>query len=220
MKSYVSLWSADLLDLRSAITMVDDLADGYHFDVFDGHYVPALLFGPDVVAAVRQVTDKPLDIHLNVNDCDAWIDPFADAGCDSICVPVSGCLNPAATLARIRARGVTATLVVEIDDPLDDIAGHLPAAERLLVMATAIGIKGVRPDESVYDRISTLREMADAQVEIIVDGAVRADTVPRYLQAGADGIVPGSLVFAASAPAEVLRGLRKLGPAAADRISR
>ena len=72
MQAYVSLWSADLLDVGRAIDLVAPVADGFHLDVFDGHNVDELLFGPDFVAAVRKRTNLPLDVHLNVIDPDRW----------------------------------------------------------------------------------------------------------------------------------------------------
>ena len=82
MKAYVSLWSADLLDVGRAIDLVAPVADGFHLDVFDGHNVNELLFGPDFTAAVRKRTDLPLDVHLNVMDPDRWARRFIDVGAD------------------------------------------------------------------------------------------------------------------------------------------
>ncbi len=77
MKAYVSLWSADLLNLGAAVDLLGDEVDGFHLDVFDGHDVRDLLFGPAHVAALRPRTSAVLDVHLNTTDPDYWVDRFA-----------------------------------------------------------------------------------------------------------------------------------------------
>ena len=96
MKAYVSLWSADLLALGAAVDLLGDVVDGFHLDVFDGHDVQDLLFGPDLVAALRQRTSAVLDVHLNVTDPDYWAGRFAEAGADIITCRAA----PAPTWAR------------------------------------------------------------------------------------------------------------------------
>ena len=99
MQAYVSLWSADLLDVGAAIDLVAPVADGLHLDVFDGHNVDDLLFGPDLVAAVRRRTTLLLDVHLNVDDPDHWAARFIDVGADMVTVQGRACPDVEATLA-------------------------------------------------------------------------------------------------------------------------
>lgn len=115
-REYVSLWSADLLDVGRCIDLVAERADGFHIDVFDGHDVDELLFGPDFVAAVRNRTDRLLDVHLNVTDPDRWTRRFLDVGADMITVQTTPCLDVMATLDAIRASGAASSLGVELTD--------------------------------------------------------------------------------------------------------
>src|ERR1700734_2250114 len=103
MEAFVSLWSADLLAYGQDVRRVEDLAAGFHLDVFDGHNVPELLFGPDLVAALRRRTKAPLDVHLNVTDPDYWSVRFIDAGADMVTVQGAASRDIGATLGSIRA---------------------------------------------------------------------------------------------------------------------
>ena len=117
MLAYVSLWSADLLALGEAVDKVAAVADAFHIDVFDGHNAPELLFGPDVVAALRSRTDKLLDVHLNVTDPDYWLGRFVDAGADMVTVQGEASADIRATLNLVRARGAHPSLGLEVHEP-------------------------------------------------------------------------------------------------------
>src|SRR5580692_8353380 len=91
MEAFVSLWSADLLALGEDVRRVEDLAAGFHIDVFDGHNVPELLFGPDLVASLRAFTAAQIEVHLNVTDPGYWVGRFAAAGADIITVQSGPC---------------------------------------------------------------------------------------------------------------------------------
>jgi ribulose-phosphate 3-epimerase len=211
MQAYVSLWSADLLALGNAIDAVAPVADGLHLDVFDGHNVPELLFGPDLVAAVRARTTLPIDVHLNVTDPDYWADRCLAAGADMVTVQASACPDVRSTLRRIRDTGAAASLGLELTEPLShavDVAGEL---ERVLVMGTPLGVRGRDLDPSTPARVRALVAARQGSGPLIfVDGGVRANTVEALADAGADGVVPGSLVFSDPEPAQVIRHLHGL----------
>lgn len=217
MRAFVSLWSADPLAVGEEIDVVDDVVDGYHIDVTDGHFVPQLLFGPDFVAAVRQRTRRTLDVHLMVARADEWIAPFADAGADMITVHDRSCTDTTSTLRRIDDLDVAPSLGLETDEPIDLAVRHLEHVERVLVMGTELGVKGVDVAPALYDR--TTRVVSAAQrsrrrPEVFVDGGIRDHTVPRIAAAGADGVIPGSLVFSAADPVGAVRWVRGHGVAA------
>ena len=119
MQAYVSLWSADLLDVGRAIDLVAPVADGFHLDVFDGHNVDELLFGPDFVAAVRKRTNLPIDVHLNVNDPDRWARRFIDVGADVVTVQSGPCPDVGATLSAIREQGAVPSLGIELHERIE-----------------------------------------------------------------------------------------------------
>ncbi|GGM10930.1 ribulose-phosphate 3-epimerase [Nakamurella endophytica] len=213
MQAYVSLWSADLLDIGRAVDLVADVADGFHLDVFDGHNVDDLLFGPDFVAALRRRTTLPLDVHLNVTDPDHWARRFVDVGADMVTVQSRPCPDVAATLDRIRDLGARSSLGVETDESIADaalLAGHV---DRYLVMGTAIGVKGVGLDPCTPQRVAELRStVADGghRIPVFVDGGIRPTTVDALAAAGADGVIPGSLVFGVPDPVAAIHRLHGL----------
>jgi ribulose-phosphate 3-epimerase len=212
MQAYVSLWSADLLALGDAVDLLDGHVDGYHIDVFDGHNVADLLFGPDVVAALRRRTVSTIDVHLNTTDPDYWVDRFADAGADIITVQTAPCDNLRATLRHIRDRGVRAGLGLETHEPVGHAIDHLDAVDRLLLLGTAIGVKGRDIDPAARDRVAALAAARSTDTPIVVDGGIRKHTVPMLAEAGADGVVPGSLVFAEPDPRHAAEEIRALAP--------
>ena len=208
----MSLWSADPLALGRDVDRLAAVADGFHVDVVDGHFAPHLLFGPDTVRALAAHRARPvLDVHLMVADADAWIDPFADAGAGLITVHVASCADPPATLGRIAARGVRPGLALGLEDPVETAVALLGAVERVLVMGTALGVKGAGLDSRTPARVRALTAAVGARdVEVVVDGGIRPGTVGALASAGADGVVPGSLVFGADDPVAAVRALHRL----------
>ncbi|HUY60126.1 MAG TPA: ribulose-phosphate 3-epimerase [Solirubrobacteraceae bacterium] len=199
MRAYVSLWSADLLDLGSAVDRLDAHVEGFHLDIMDGHFVRELLFGADTVQALsRRASAGLVDVHLMVTNADQWIAPFSDAGAQMLTVHPQSCTDVVQTLAEIEAHGVRAGLAITTDLSVAYAASHLEVVDRIVMMGTEIGIKGVDIDPDVYTRVKQLaafRDRSARKPEIIVDGGIRRYTVPKLAEAGADGVVPGSLVF-------------------------
>lgn len=218
MLAYVSLWSADPLALGDAVDLVGGAADAFHVDVFDGHNVPELLFGPDLVAALRKRTSLVLDIHLNVAQPDYWAARFIDAGADMVTVQSGASPDIRATLGLVRALGAGASLGLEVHEPVQNAEALFDQVERVLVMGTAIGVKGADLDPAAPERVSALvkarhqRFGPGAGPKVVVDGGIRAHTVAALARAGADGVVPGSLVFADPDPVRAIERLHGLAP--------
>jgi ribulose-phosphate 3-epimerase len=212
----VSLWSADLLALGAAIDSIDHVADSYHIDVFDGHDVPELLFGPDLVASVRARTSRPIDVHLNVTDPDYWAQRFIDVGADIVSVQTGASADIRATMEAIRGLGAQPSLGLEVHEDVAHAESLFDSIDRVLLMGTQIGIKGVDLDPAAPERVRALcaarRRHARTSVDlpIVVDGGIRAHTVAGLAASGADGVVPGSLVFAADNPAAAIERLHGL----------
>jgi ribulose-phosphate 3-epimerase len=222
MQAFVSLWSADLLDLARAVDELEELADGFHIDVFDGHNVPELLFGPDLVTALRRRTSRVIDVHLNVTDPDFWIDRFADAGADVITVQSGATRDVDATLGRIRGHGCGAGLGVEVHESPRTVVPHLNDLNRVLLMGTEIGVKGKDLDPRTPARLAELvsaRGNTESSVSLIVDGGIRRHTVRALAAAGADGVIPGSLIFSSPDPRQALSELKAI-PTGRDLDSR
>ena len=213
MLSYVSLWSADLLDIGRAIDLVADSADGFHIDIFDGHNADELLFGPDFVKAVRNRTDILLDVHLNVSDPDKWAQRFIDVGADMVSVQSSASLDIIQTLSLIREQGAKPSLGIEIHESIKSVFELRDFVDRYLMMGTPIGVKGRSLEESIPERISELRGLLlgmRKDIPIFIDGGIRANILEIIAEAGADGVIPGSLVFGDSNPCAALERIAQI----------
>jgi ribulose-phosphate 3-epimerase len=198
-----SLWSADLIRLADDIARVDAQADVYHVDVSDGHFSPSFLFFPDQIARVRQVTAKPIHVHLMVDDgiLLSQIDQFTDAGADLISVHLENA-NRDAALDRIAGLGLAAGLVLKVDTPVAGIAPYLPRLSFVTLLGTAIGVKGQGLDPTAPARLQEAAGLIAAaglsdRITLAADGGIREHTVPQLRSAGAETIVMGSLAFGA-----------------------
>lgn len=196
-----SVWSADLLQIGADLQRIRPYADALHIDVADGHFAPAFLFFPDLMARVRAVSDLPIHVHLMVASAilPAQIDQFADAGADLITVHAESSGLDAA-LERIQGHGCHAGLVLRVETPVQTLRPYLDRIRFITLLGTAIGVKGKGLHEDALDRLREVQAMlADAgrsgQVRVIADGGIRHETVPPLRAAGADGVVLGSLAF-------------------------
>jgi len=198
LKCSTSLWSADLANLAAAIKRVEPHSERFHLDVADGHYSPTLLFFPDLVAALRPHTGLPFEIHLMTTDPAAWIDPFADAGADAIIICFDSTDDPGAVLAAIKARGLQTGVSLLLEEEIDLLDPHWEQLDILTLLQTPAGIKGADMDERAPGRIRRARaeiEQRGLATVVEADGGIRRHTVPQIAAAGADFIVPGSLMF-------------------------
>ena len=198
-----SVWSANLTALQADIARVGSHADIYHIDVADGIFAPSLLFFPDLVAALRQHTAIPFHIHLMVDDAVllAQIDQFAEAGADLISVHAEN-HNAAEGLARIKALGLRAGVVLCVETPLMQVADHIETIDMLTLLGTRIGVKGQGLDPTALTRLQQAAALIagrqpDARCVLAADGGIRAETVPGLYDAGADTVVMGSLAYGA-----------------------
>jgi ribulose-phosphate 3-epimerase len=198
LKCSTSLWSADLSNLASEIRRVEPYSERFHLDVADGHYVPNLLFFPDLVRALRPHTRVPFEVHLMVTDPLAWIEPFIEAGADGIIFCFDSTRDPGAVLRRIKAAGKFAGISLSISEPLELLDPFWDQLDLVTLIGTALGIKGARMDPSIPDKIGLARQVIARRklaTQIEADGGIRRETVPLLRAAGAHFIVPGSLMF-------------------------
>lgn len=198
LKCSTSLWSADLTNLAADMKRVEPFSERFHLDVADGHYVKNMLFFPDLVAQLRKHTTKPFEVHLMVSDPLDWIDPFVEAGADIILFCFDAAQNPSEVLRAIKAHGKQAGFSLLITESLDRVEPHWNDLDVLCIVGTAMGIKGAAMDASVPGKIRQARDLINQRglkTEIEADGGIRRETVPLLKAAGADYIVPGSLMF-------------------------
>jgi ribulose-phosphate 3-epimerase len=196
-----SVWSADLTRLADEMTRIAPYADILHIDVADGHFAPAMLFFPDLVAALRKVSKTKIHVHLMVADSIllAQIEQFADAGADLISIHAeNAAVNEA--LDFLDRRGIAAGMVLKVDTPVAAAAPFLTRLRFLTLLGTAIGVKGQGLNDAAAARLREAkalisRSQAPQRIVLAADGGIREHTVPLLRQAGAETVVLGSLAF-------------------------
>lgn len=173
-------------------------ADYIHVDVMDGHFVPNITMGPLIVEAVRPVTKPPLDVHLMIENPDAYIDTFAKAGADYITVHVEACPHLHRTIQHIRSARVKAGVAVNPATPVEMIRHVLNDVDLVLVMTVNPGFGGQTFIDTVLPKIRQVRQLVSENgldVEIEVDGGINAETAKLCVDAGANVLVAGSAIF-------------------------
>jgi ribulose-phosphate 3-epimerase len=198
LKCATSLWSADLANLAAEIKRVEPYSERFHIDVADGHYVNTLLFFPDLVKAMRQYTRLPFEVHLMTTDPLSWVEPFVEAGADSLIIFLDAGSDPAEVIRAVKGMGKRVGISLRIEERIERLEPYWDQLDTLTIIGTAIGIKGAGLDGSVPGKIRQARSIIASRgynTEIEADGGIRRHTVPLLYQAGADFIVPGSLMF-------------------------
>ncbi len=211
----ISLWSADLAGFGADIARVEEGTDMFHIDVSDGHFTPALLFFPDLVARLRRLTAKPFHVHLMAADAvlESQIEQFADAGADLISIHAENA-NAAAGLAAIRKLGLKCGIVLKLETPVGVAEPRLGEVDMLTLLGTRLGVKGQNLAPQACDRLREARRLIAARRDVRVflgaDGGIREASAPLLRAAGADTVVMGSLAFGAADFAARIAWLRSL----------
>jgi ribulose-phosphate 3-epimerase len=215
-----SILSADFSRIGEAVELADRAgADLIHVDIMDGHFVPNLTLGPQLVADIRKRTRLPIDVHLMVENPRAFVPLFHEAGADWISLHVEATAHLHKDVSMIKELGRKAGVVLNPATPLQTLQEILPEADFILLMTVNPGWGGQSFIPSGLDKIRALkawirREKLEIPVE--VDGGIKLDNLEDVFRAGMDIAVAGSAIYSAPDPAEAIREMKRIAARAAD----
>ena len=194
-----SLLAADFSKLGEEVVAVSQMgADLIHLDVMDGHFVPNISFGPDIIASIRKFSSLPFDVHLMIEPVDSYIEAFVAAGSDMLTVHVEAGPHIHNTLQKIQGFGIKAGVALNPGTPIEMLDNLWDLLDLVLVMTVNPGFGGQRFLESQLSKIASIRHKIDQlerPVGLSVDGGINEQTGKMSIEAGADILVAGSSVF-------------------------
>ena len=191
--------------------MVDAGADMLHFDVMDGEFVPNFAISPPLIAAVRQITEIPFDVHIMVTHPLRYINPLATAGADFITFHIESNDEPGEVISAIKAHGIKPGLAFSPKTPTAAVVPHLSDIDLVLPMSVEPGFGGQSFQPSTFEKIAELHQMIqkpEQTLDISIDGGVTTEIAPLAIRQGATILVAGTAIFRSQQPEAVIEKLR------------
>jgi len=209
-----SILSCDFTNLKESIRLVEKAGvDMLHLDIMDGHFVPNISFGPQVVESIKKITKLPLDVHLMIENPQEFISVFARAGAGIITVSAEACINLGEEIAAIKKEGLEAGVALNPQTPLESLLNYLNQIDMALLMTVEPGFGGQKFINSVLPKIANLRDYISKNrldVNIQVDGGIDLNTARWAIDNGANILVAGEYIFGSPHPRKAIADLRRV----------
>lgn len=213
-----SILAADLTSLKKEIRRIEEAGvDLVHIDVMDGAFAPNITFGPEIVRAIRKITELPLDVHLMINNPQKFVKPFLQAGSDILTVHIEASGNIEEAIRLIKEGKKKAGIAINPKTPLLAIEEFLEKVDMVTVMSVHPGFAGQIFIPAVIPKIRELKNLItkrNLKIEIEVDGGINTTTAPEVIKAGADILASGMGVFGSK---DIKRAIEQLRTVNSDR---